>query len=258
MRILCWNMAAAFNYDKKRHAEAWAWLNAQQPDVALLQEVVPHEEALVGWESVAFRGKYKRHGCAVLVRAGGYELWEPTPEEPWLQRIGGAACVAKPEDGHGMWLVSVHSDAASFEEINKRYPTWYADLPSRDGIPRCSESDMWEIEALAAELRPVLDGSLFVLGGDLNSARLFDDAGNHENERLFENLASQGYVDTRPRHAPQEVRTFYKQGRRPFQLDHVFADLDTEKRVSSWRVIPEPAEALDLSDHAPIEIQLDF
>lgn len=256
MKVLCWNMAAAFGYNKERHAEAWAWLNDQAPDVALLQEVVPHEDALRGWGTVVFRPKYKNWGCAVLVRAGRYEAWEPTPQEAWLRRIGGAACVAKPVDPRGIWWASVHSDAASFEEINKRYPEWYRDLPSRDSILRCSESDLWEIEVIASELSAVLKDSHFVVGGDLNSARLFDDNHGDENERLFANLHAQGYVDTRPRHSAHEVRTYFKDGRRHFQLDHVFADRDTESAVTAWRVLEEPAQSLGLSDHAPIEILL--
>src|SRR3954452_19145685 len=143
MKIVCWNMAAAYGYRKERHAAAWDWLNAQDADVALLQEVVLHEDALGDWGSVIFRRKYKRHGCAVLVKAGGYQSWEPTAAEPWLQRIGGAACVAKPADAHGIWLPTLHSDAASFEEIHKRYPGWYGDLPSRAGILRSSDTQMW-------------------------------------------------------------------------------------------------------------------
>ena len=75
-----------------------------------------------------------------------------------------------------------------------------------------------------------------------------------ENARLFSNLADQGYVDTRPRHWADEVQTFFREGRRPFQLDHVFADAKTESLVTSWRVLREPVESHDASDHAPIEI----
>ena len=153
--------------------------------------------------------------------------------------------------------MSVHSDAASFEQINKKYPTYYGDLPSRDGVLRCSDVNLWEVEVIAAELGPVLGGSHFFMGGDLNSARLFDSKSNQENRRLFENLDALGYRDTRLRHHADEVQTFFKSGCRPFQLDHVFADRETESRVSSWRVLTEPVTGLNLSDHAPIEVLFD-
>ena len=85
------NMAGAYDYKRDRHARAWQWLNKQDADVALLQEVVPHPEELGAWGSRIFRGKYKQHGCAVLLKAGGYRAWEPTDQEPWLKRVGGAA-----------------------------------------------------------------------------------------------------------------------------------------------------------------------
>jgi len=254
MKLICWNMAGAYGYKRDRHARAWQWLNEQDADVALLQEVVPHPEEMGAWGSLIFRGKYQQHGCAVLVKAGGYRAWEPTDQEPWLKRVGGAAVIARPEQESGLWFISVHSDASSFEHINRDYPKWYADLPPRDQIPRCSPSEMWEIEPIAAELRPVLNGSRFILGGDLNSARMFDTGDSGENARLFDNLHAQGYIDTRPRHSSEEVRTFFKKRTRPLQLDHVFADDLTEASVVSWRVLREAPELLELSDHAPIEV----
>lgn len=247
-------MAGAYGYKRDRHASAWQWLNEQDADVALLQEVVPHPERLGPWGSVVFRGKYKQHGCAVLVKAGGYRAWEPTDQQPGLTRVRGAAAIARPDEEGGLWFISVHSDAASFEEINRAYPTWYADLPPREQIPRSSASAMWEIEPVVAEPRPVLNGARFVLGGDLNSARMFDTGDRGENARLFDNLHAQGYIDTRPRHSPEEVQTYFKKRTRPLQLDHVFADAATETSVRSWSVRREVAEQLGLSDHAPIEM----
>jgi len=254
VKLICWNMAAAYGYDRERHERAWRWLNEQDADVALVQEVVPHEEHLSNWGSVIFKGKYKKHGCAVLVREGGYRAWTPSADQPWLQRIGGAVAVAEPVDSTLPWLVSIHSDAMGIYEIGRKYHPWYDAMPSTDGIPRCSETEIWEVEAAAHELRPILSGSPFLCGGDLNSALLFDSPRSQENARLFSNLADQGYVDTRPRHWADEVQTFFREGRRPFQLDHVFADAKTESLVTSWRVLREPVESHDASDHAPIEI----
>lgn len=40
------------------------------------------------------------------------------------------------------------------------------------------------------------------------------------------------------------------------ELDHVFVDQVTAEHVVSWRVDPEPATTLGLSDHAPLLIDL--
>lgn len=45
---------------------------------------------------------------------------------------------------------------------------------------------------------------------------------------------------------------------RPFQLDHVFADPATTKKVTSWRVDTDPvARAEPCSDHAMIRVDID-
>ncbi len=41
----------------------------------------------------------------------------------------------------------------------------------------------------------------------------------------------------------------------PYQLDHILADAATAReRLHIWRVLPEPARALKLSDHAPTKV----
>lgn len=255
MRILTWNMGAAMSFRGEKHAQAWTWLNEQDVDVALLQETVPPEN-LGSWGSAAFQHKYpgKDWGCAVLVREGAYEQWKPEDTMPWLGRVGGAVAVARPAQAPGLWFASVHSDSSSFESTNKRYPTMYTDLPPRDGILRCNEKEMWQIEVIAHELQPVLAGTTFVFGGDLNSSLLF---GDPSEPRLFANLAAQGFTDLRNRHSAEEQQTFFKAGRRPFQLDHVYSDAATEARCVSWQVLTDVAADLKLSDHAPILVELD-
>lgn len=256
MKILCWNMGAAYGFKGAKHAAAWEWLNAQDADVAMLQEVVPREEYLQEWKSFAFAGKWKDWGSAVLVRDGGYEKWEPTEEQPWLRTVRGAVAVAKPVDGAGLWFASVHSDASSFEKIAKTYKSTYQDLPPRDGILRSRETAMWEIEVIAHELKPVLAGKQFLFGGDLNASLLSDTPGKTYEATLFENLATLGYTDIRHRHSADEVQTYFKPGNRPFMLDHLYADTKTEAAVTSWRVLTKVAADLGLSDHAPIEVVL--
>lgn len=257
MKILCWNMGAAMGFQGVKHAAAWAWLNAQDADVAMLQEVVPLEEQLEPWTSVAFASKWKNWGSAVLVRAGGYEKWEPTQEQPWLQTVRGAVAVAKPVAGPGLWFASVHSDAQSFETTAKKYKGTYQDLPARDGVLRSREHEMWEIEVIAHELKPVLAGNEFLFGGDLNASLLSDTPEKPYEARLFENLATLGYTDIRPRHSADEVKTYFKPNVGEYMLDHLYADTRTEAAVTSWRVLTEVAADLGLSDHAPIEVVLE-
>lgn len=256
MKILCWNMGAGFGFRGAKHAAAWDWLNSQDADVAILQEVVPRKEFITEWRSVIFTQKWQNWGCGVLVRAGGYEKVVPGADQPWLSLLGGAAVVAKPQGDHGPWFASIHSDASSVDATHKRYPGVYATQPSRDAIPRSSTKEMWEIEAIAHELQPILAGKRFIVGGDLNSSLLMDRPGHYTESKIFENLASLGYLDIRHRHSTHEIQTFFKSNTRPFMLDHLYADAATEASVSSWRVVTEVAADLGLSDHAPIEFTL--
>ena len=254
MKILSWNMGAAYGFRGDKHAAAWEWLNAQNVDVALLQEVVPRPEFTSAWSSVIWVSKYQNWGSAVLAKLPGLEQWSPSEHQPWLRRVGGAAAVARPATGNGRWFVSVHSDSSSFEHTHKRYPRTYGDLPACDGVVRCSEKEMWEVEPIAHELKTVLAGRQFVFGGDLNSSLLFDKAQGGENARLFENMRSQGFLDLGLRHGISEQQTYFKPNARPFQLDYLYGDQRTAEAVTSWRVLTEVASEMGLSDHAPVEI----
>lgn len=255
MKLICWNMAGALPYNSSAHARAWQWLHEQDVDIALVQEAALQGDAAAHWDSVVWSSKYGHNwGSAVLTRGTSYKPWQSSPTHPWLREVGGAACVAEPEDPVGLWLVSVHSSAGAWRQADLH------SLPPLDGIARCSEdrSELWEIEVVAHELKHVVRNQPFVMGGDLNSALAFDrNYGGRENEVLFANLAEAGYVDVRPRHQRDEVQTYFKAGTLAYQLDHVFADAATEARVSSWSVVTEVSSELCLSDHAPLLVTIE-
>ncbi len=58
MRLICWNMEAGYQYDPGKHRDAWAWLNEQNADIALLQEVVLPGDLHGKWGSVLHARKY--------------------------------------------------------------------------------------------------------------------------------------------------------------------------------------------------------
>jgi hypothetical protein len=247
-------MGGAWPGNAPAHARAWRWLEAQDVDVALVQEAVLYDGVHAKWDSVVWSSKYGHNwGSAVLTRGSFYAPWDAPLAHPWLRLVAGAACVARPIDPAGLWLVSVHSSADAYKQSE------FSTLPSLEGVSRCSSdgSELWEIEVIAHELGEVLRGRRFVLGGDLNSALAFDqNYGGCENERLFSNLAELGYADLRPRHRPLEDQTYYKPRSRPYQLDHLYADAATEASVESWTVLSEVASELGLSDHAPVLVTL--
>jgi hypothetical protein len=93
------------------------------------------------------------------------------------------------------------------------------------GHPPLSGGKIWAVDVIAAELEHLFAGAPFVFGGDLNSARSFDGRpGFGGNVRLHENLAAGGFHDLRFVCFPDEQQTYFKAGKRPDQVDHVFAD----------------------------------
>lgn len=98
------------------------------------------------------------------------------------------------------------------------------------------------------------------MGGDLNSGLLFDATYNYDhNARLFRNLAQGGFVDLRlVCGIESEQQTYFRSGKGAYQLDHVFASERIASKVRSWRVLSDAAVKHSLSDHAPIEVVIDF
>jgi endonuclease/exonuclease/phosphatase family metal-dependent hydrolase len=262
MRIVTWNIA-------KRPAP-WQFLEELEADVALLQEAIPPHNPkgqqldLVsiaptreGWRSMVAAPTYRevhgrggRWGSAILSRTAELEAYEPHDSMPWLRMLWGGTAVARLTDPP-IWLASIHSDAGPVraDQLGGR---------SIEALRRCDLKHILEIELVVADLERLFSGSRFIAGGDLNASLALDanyHPNNPSNARLFANLAEAGFVDLRPRFFEDEQQTWFKAGTGPYQLDHVFADADTEKRVVSWRVIHEAVEREpQLSDHAPIEV----
>ncbi len=254
MRLICWNMEAGYQYDPGKHRDAWAWLNEQDLDIALLQEVVLTGDLNEKWGSVLHAGKDPNRrvpwDSAVLVTTPGYRLYSPTPAQPWLRQFSGSACVAEPPTVSDLpWLISLHSNSKPL------VPTYFAEQ-DLDGVARCSPRGVWEIDLLTHELGTLLADRRFVAGGDLNGSLLFDVHNRRrENEAMFDNLRNAGLIDTRPRRVTDEQQTFFRIGSRPYQLDHVFADEQTEPQVTRWQVLTDIAAVHHLSDHAPVVIE---
>lgn len=136
MRLICWNMAAGYEYNSSTHRDAWAWLNEQDLDIALLQEVVLPGDLHDEWGSVLHARKYPESavpwGSAVLTRVPGYRRYVPGSSHPWLTRFSGSACVAEPPATADLpWLISLHSNS---EPMAPKY------LAGQDlaAVPRCS------------------------------------------------------------------------------------------------------------------------
>jgi hypothetical protein len=256
MRLITWNMAGGFAHDRGRHERAWRHLEALDPEVALCQEAVVPAWAEERWPYVVSARKYQPRshddiawGSTILSKD---VLTAALPEAgSWLEALWGPVVVARCEP-LGMWLASIHSNAYPLS------PERLTTLPL-SSVRRCHEDKVWEVEVIAHELERLFSGDAFIAGGDLNSGLLFDTTYRYDhNARLFDNLAVYGLVDLRVASGiVEEQQTYFKESMGPYQLDHVFADASTSRRVRSWSVLADQVVSQGLSDHAPIEVIFD-
>lgn len=249
MKVISWNMAAAFGSTATKHDEAWRHLEELDPDFALLQEATPPDWASTVWD-VHATIRHARWGCAVVGRRGSLGLaadvdFATSAVQP------GVIATARSVGDESLLFVSIHSSASPLKEAIHAG----AQL---DDIRRCHPTKIWEIELVAHDLASLLaEGSRMLVGGDLNSALLFDEVYGYDyNRKLFDNFSEIGLRDLRT--SESEQQTYFRAGHSPYQLDHLFADETTAGRVRSWRVLTGTVTELGLSDHAPIEVVLDL
>jgi hypothetical protein len=253
VRVLIWNLAGAGFHTGAPHSAAWEWLRTKAEfDIAMLQEAIPPSGLDSSFATALFRSRFPDQGLAwgncILAREYDYKLVRPD-HAAWAGSSMDAALIAEPV-GDLPVLVNVHSNAKPIPDFPRN------EFINAGGLA-CHSTKVWEIEVLAHQIRLVLDGRRFVLGGDLNAGLLLDEVyGYKHNENLWNNMAAQGYLDLRTRHSEIEQQTFFREKTNPYQLDHFFGDPTTEASVKRWAVLTEVAQDLKLSDHAPVVIDL--
>ena len=104
-----------------------------------------------------------------------------------------------------------------------------------------------------AQLRPRITHQHFIIGGDLNAARHFDDVyGGQWYHRFFNELSKQGFHDCHWAIHGKEIQSFCgPQTNEPYQDDHIFTDSPLAPKVIDCRIIDNPV-LRELSDHAPV------
>lgn len=259
MRVLSWNMNAAFG-NQERHDRAWRHLLARDDfDVALLQE--PQEPPVWARDAlphVVWRAKYadtrrdRLWGCAVISKSVALEPYEPSQRFPWLRARAGATAIARVPASLS-WMASVHFSHSPIA------PELVAEL-GYDGMEVTTRNGkIFETNVLPHELHRLFAGEGFLWGGDLNSDERMDDVsgfsgGNRRVREIWREEA--GTVSVRAMFSPQPQQTYFKPGSIRNELDHVFVDETTAPAVVRWRVDPEPATTLGLSDHSALLVDL--
>jgi exonuclease III len=257
MRILCWNLGAAYGRwrdEPRLHDRAWHWIAALDPDIACLQETRPPAWVTERWK--VQHGHYESFASALISRPGLDLSPMQLPVDGALERFGAYLATAELSlDGGGSLIVaSVHTSARAARESG--HPGM-----DRSAIARLSVGEPWWNDVAFAGFRELLAGRRFLVAGDWNTARWIDEVGvpNPPGLEFFDRAASVGWVDVTLGPDGREGKTWFgSPNPRPYQPDHAFADPLTAALIRSFRIEPWPVVSLGLSDHAPFLIDIDL
>lgn len=248
MRVVSWNLGFGFAF-KTTHDRAWHYLAALDPDIALLQEVNPPEWACQRW--TIEMPPIRNWGSAIVVRKGLQLTGFPGLSDSQLERHAylATATVILP-DGTSLLVASVHTP------IGEASPEDYAGLDP-EAIRRPHEAVPYHNDVAYAIYRERVAGRRFLVSGDWNVARLWDELHPGTNEAdFFARSETDGWVECYRRlHPEAEGRSWFRDPDPHYQLDHAFCDQVTAASLRVSDIDAYPAEVLKLSDHAPLILE---
>lgn len=116
----------------------------------------------------------------------------------------------------------------------------------------------WAQDLFFVGIERFVSGHRFLVGGDWNNSRLFDQdrkPGQLPVATMFFTRAKHaGWVDC---HGHKNEERSYLGGKRPHQLDHLFCDTKTARRLVDSHVRLDWLTP-ELSDHAPLVTDLEW
>jgi exonuclease III len=262
MRIVTWNMG--YWGHARAHDDAWKWLlDDLQPDVALLQEcVVP--DWVRERRSVQFERAYaSRPWGTGLATREDVELVALLEVEDWLERLGPDAREICSATRLPSWCVAVQMNLPAVGEVltlsvhNPAFPIDPVLLRDIDvsGLKLELNDKVWLLDVLFYFLKNRLNRPLLI-GGDFNYSRLLDDPTPRGNNEFFDRISDEGFMNLLGLFQPQDQQTYFSEGKRPHQLDYLYADKTVADRVEDCFVVPRTKAVERFSDHAPVVADL--
>lgn len=269
MRITTFNLGGANVPGKRSHEQqqrSWHWLAAHGVNLAFVQEA--EHTAIPRWAGERWSivlGQIGEHGKSghwgsAIVADPSFNLRareDLVAADPWLTLLYDYIVVGEIDlpDGESALVASVHAVAkplSSFLEIARPAAAVFTD----DDLARIAQpTDVpWVLDVAFHALARNLDSRRFIVGGDWNNARLFDDGqgGEPVAAMFFSRAERYGWCEC---HRGPEERTWLNPDHRPLQLDHLFADRESASRVSAC-FAANGWPAAELSDHAPLVADL--
>lgn len=233
MRFVTWNMGCGSPRYTERYRrvrdEAWRMVLSLEPDVILVQEALLDTPEWVRAEGIFLPQRLhydgQDAGTAILVRSGLMATNR-------FVTIGGSYVAAADIVGtDGEFVVaSVHVDTKDQKK---------------------------NLLTLLDALVQVTEGRRFIIGGDFNACRRYDEVYKKNAYRwFFDELGQRGFHDCHYGVHGREERTFWgHQAKEAYQLDHFFIESTGKARVRSCVVITTD-DTKRLSDHSPVLLEL--
>lgn len=251
MRVVSWNLARnTVGKNAAKHEGAWRYLEALDPDLALLQEVEPPGWASTRSDWTMVRGRFAQWGSVIVAKAPLRLTAYDGPLVGALDEWGYLATATLEVPGRMPLLVaSVHTPAG------KAKPPFLGSLDPMSIKKSCEKKA--DSNDVAFEIyRQRTRGHRFLISGDWNVARLWDYPCHRTCEtEFFKRACAHGWVECYPKFHPEgEGRTWFG-GPKPYQMDHAFCDRQTAEALLSCDIDAHPAETLGLSDHAPLLLE---
>lgn len=251
MRVISWNLGAAFGPYRVDHDRAWRWIAAADPDIALIQECAPPPWAYDRWSIHHLR--FEHWASAVVTRREADVVPVIPAPGSTVERAGAyLATVEWQSSSDAILVASVHTRAAEA-------PPWLLAGRDPDELARPSVGVPWWNDAVYRDYLELSAGRRFIVGGDWNTARYLDSDGRptEDGQAFFDRADADGWIDISLMDG-REGRSWYgTDNPRPYQPDHVFTDAATARLLTRALIDPSPAAVFALSDHAPLVLELD-
>jgi len=227
MKVVSWNLG--FWQHRSKHNEAWEYLREEiKPDLALLQEVIINE--IQPDEKIILNKIHGNWGTALCTKKLSLETVEFDSNYPNRVALGST----KSPKGFEVIAASIHAPIVN----NRVFP---------------------HLDKIFDELKEVLNCRTFIVGGDLNSARLCEKVWpGYGHGPFFKKLSESIFFDCFRKFHEKEEQTFFRKGcKRPFQDDHLFVSKNLADKVESCYVLNNEITK-SLSDHIPIICEIDI
>lgn len=227
LRVITWNLG--YWQHRTAHEKTWAYLrNELKPDLALLQEAHPVE--LCDEEHMLFKKIHQDWGTAVYTRN------MPLKEFPLESKYPGRTATAQLEleqDKEAI-VISIHAPIIG----GRIFP---------------------HLDEIFQEVEKAVSGKTFIIGGDLNTARLAETVWpGHGHGPFFQKLAKSIFFDCHHKLHTNEEQTYFRpNSKHPFQDDHLFVSHNLADHVKSCHALSNETTR-SISDHVPLVAEINF